>query len=430
MLKIFFYILPFILSFSLFAQESQVENLDTTKTEHRDSSNTSIGRSIFAGILLHNKQKQQSLYISPLIDLFQFNTIEGFTTQLSGSYTKHLKSHRFYALKPKFRYGFGNQSFHSQVSFEHYYDPSRFASIEVSGGKFVEQLNSSNPISALNNTYYTLLFDRNFLKIYDNTFFEVSHTFSPIKDFLLTTDVNWAERSPLQNLSRYTVGNSTFTSNDPRNNELNSTAFATHKSLIFRTEISWQYKYKSIRSRGKFKSVSNHPKLTLTYVTGVPSILGSNLSYQKLAFQVEHIFKFKSIGSSQFHSEIGGFVSMDNLSFIDFKHFNGNRTLYDEFEISKFQLLDYFQYSTSRFYLESHYQHHFNGSILRKISFLKKTKIQSVISINHLYSQTNKNYWEFGMGIEKIFNKIRFDYYISLKEGVFQNNSIRFGILF
>ncbi len=424
-IKISIFLLLIAFSSSLSGQE-----LKHKKDELENSNKTTFGQIVFAGILVQNEEKKQSLYISPIIDALQFNTVEGFVTDLGVSYTKYLPEKKFLNLKPRLRYGFGNNHLRAKLDLEYYYTPSRYASIKVSGGKFVEQLNAINPISAFNNTYYTLLLERNFLKIYDKTFFNISHVFSPFKDFLFTNAINWSEIKPLDNLSNLTTSNSNYTSNSPTNIESNNTEFSSHQTLNFTAELSWQHKYERIRSRGKFKSISKYPELTIRYQIAAPNILNSSLSFQKLSFKVKKTINYKSIGHGQYHFETGDFIKKDSISFVFFNHFNGSQTIYSEFNIEKYQLLDYYQYSTTSFFIENHYQHHFDGFLLRKIPVLKKSKMQSVLSINHLYTSNEKNYFEFGIGLEKIFNKIRLDYYVSFRKGQFDRNGFRFGILF
>jgi len=434
--KIFFATLFLILFIKSYAQkpkenENYNKNVysDSIKTKNLDDTKVSIGQAIFGGTPLYNHQKQQSFYILPLIDVFQYNTVEGFVTNLSSSYTKYLSRNRFFSIKPVFKYSFGNNRFQSKASFEYYYNPNRLESITLSGGKFIQPINTINSQDIFINTYSTLLLDRNFLKFYEKTFFNVSHSFSPIKDFLFSSNINWVKYNPLQNLSKLTNKNNDFTSNTPNNNELANTQFETYKALLFKAEVSWQYKYKRIRFRGKFKSVSKHPKLTLAYVAAIPDILKSNLSYQKLSFQLNHTFNYKSGSYGDFYLETGSFLAKKNLSFLDFKHFNSNSSIYTQFELEKFQLLDFFQYSTTNLYLESHYQHHLNGFLLKKIPFMKKTKMQSVFSINYLFTSTEKHYWESGFGIENIFGKIHFDFYTSWRKNVYENSAIRFKYL-
>jgi len=56
--------------------------------------------------------------------------------------------------------------------------------------------------------------------------------------------------------------------------------------------------------------------------------------------------------------------------------------------------------------------------------------MQSVFSINHLFLPIEKYYWELGTGIEKIFGKIRFDFYTSWRKGTYENSAIRFELIF
>ena len=119
--------------------------------------------------------------------------------------------------------------------------------------------------------------------------------------------------------------------------------------------------------------------------------------------------------------EVGDFISKDSLSFIDFNHFNGGQIAYAQFEVGNFQLLDYYQYSTSDAYVQGHYEHHFNK--IEKLSI----DLQPVISANYLYTQNDGHYWELGLGIGELFGDWRYGFYSSWRDGVHQAVGFRFG---
>ena len=180
----------------------QVVNTENPKQDEQESLSDSSKKNnkikilslLFKGSLVQNQEKKQDWYIPSLFELLPPNTVEGIVINPNVSFTQYLEKGKFINLKPSLRYGFGSKQLKAQLSTHFYYAPSQKASIQLSGGRFVEQFNNETTLNALNNTYYTFLRKENFLKIYERGYLEVNHIISPIKDFLLTTTFSWNNR--------------------------------------------------------------------------------------------------------------------------------------------------------------------------------------------------------------------------------------------
>ncbi len=115
----------------------------------------------------------------------------------------------------------------------------------------------------------------------------------------------------------------------------------------------------------------------------------------------------------------GKFFNKASMSFIDYKHFLGNRTLLlnNNYKITRetrkqlvtFKTLSYYDYSTTNQYLEAHMEHNFNSFFIGKIPLLRRTGIYEIIGSNMLI--TSKNiYTEYYVGLDKIFIFFRIDF--------------------
>ena len=395
------------------------------QTKEQNNKNFTMFNLLFSGLLFENQKKKQTWFIPSLFELFPPNTVEGFVSHLQVSFTQHLQDGKFFTLKPGLRYGVGNKRFQAQLAAQFYYAPSRYASIQLSGGRMVEQFNRESTLNALNNTYYTYLLQENFLKIYQRSFVEIAHTFAPRKDFLLTSTISWNNRNPLQNLPKYQEEESEFTANNPVNDQLPSTKFEEHQALLWQVVLRWQLGHQLVRYLGSFKSISKYPAISLFYSGGVSDVLQSDVSYQKIALQVAGSFTKRKWGTGKYLLESGDFISDEKLSFMDFQHFNGQRTVYGDFGLNDFQLLDYYRYSTTSFYIQGHYEHQLNPLLLRK----GRTALHPVVRVNYLYTPSAGPYWEFGVGLSKILKFWRLDFYNSWRGAQHERFGVRFGVI-
>ena len=389
---------------------------------------------LVTGKTIRNSFKQQSWNFPPLVQMLQYNTVEGFTTNLSVRYTKRYDDFKYYRINPELRYGFGNERFNARINLRYYYEPLKFASIELGGGRFVEQLNESSPLEPFDNTVYTLIAGENYLKIYEKLYVNLKHEFEITNGFYLSGLLEWSQRNPLVNTSDYSFNDRAekeFTPNAPENEDLGDTSFEKHQAFIIEAELKWQPGQEYIRRPyRKFITSTRYPAITLRFKAAVDGLFGSDLDYQRVSADISHDFKAGLLGTGLLKFGLGGFIGKDSLSFIDFQHFNGNRTIFGHFRVGNYQLLDYYRYSTRNVFYKGHYEHHFNGFILNKVPLIRKTKVQAVAAINYLHTEEGKSYWELGVGIEHILKILRVDYFNSWRSGLHQRSGIRIGVGF
>jgi hypothetical protein len=222
-----------------------------------------------------------------------------------------------------------------------------------------------------------------------------------------------------------------FTSNQPVNEELpNGTGFNRNQAVAFELATYFRPGQRYIsRPDGKYNLGSKYPTFVGVWRQGVGGVLGSDVRYTLLELSVRQSIGMGLLGTSTYKVSAGGFVGAPRLSFMDYRHFSGNRT-YLASDFSQFQLLDYYRYSTRRNFLEAHYNHHFNGFFLNKIPLLRRLKWQEVASLNYLTTQAAGHYVEIGVGLEHIFKVIRADFYTGLQSGRRVGTGFRVGIGF
>jgi hypothetical protein len=149
--------------------------------------------------------------------------------------------------------------------------------------------------------------------------------------------------------------------------------------------------------------------------TGVPDMLGSDARFTQLQFGITHHFRVGLFGNTNFLVQAGAFVDRYPNYFIDYKHFNANRTLFSTPSNYAFQLMDYYTNSAGKYWVDGFLEHHFNGWLINKIPVLKKTKLREILSLRYLTDDVIRHYWEAGFGIDNIFKVVRVDFNIGIE---------------
>ena len=152
---------------------------------------------------------------------------------------------------------------------------------------------------------------------------------------------------------------------------------------------------------------SKWPQFYVYYEKGVPQILGSEINHDYLRFGVRQSFKISTFGTSNYHMTSGKFLNSKDLREVDYKFHRRSDPIWFSNPLFSFQDLDT-SLPTLDWYFESHFIHHFNGALINKIPFMKKTRITSVAGGGYLWvPEHNWQHYEFFAGIERVFKFAR-----------------------
>jgi len=380
--------------------------------------------------------------MKPLLPNVQYNTVEGINMNIIGSVSKTLDKQRgrVLSLSPHIRYGFHNTHLNAWATLA--LNERSFASDEeglfsarqtwaVSGGKRVSQFNADNPISETINGFYTLFLKRNYMKIYENWFGELSSSRRFDNGLRVAVNVLYEDRIPLDNTTGYSVindKNRAFTPNYPY--EQLSTQFPRHQAFLTGVNLQYQPGQHYIEfPRHKVPIGSKYPTFALGYRKGWEGILGSDVNFDKWQFSMWDDANFKLKGLFRYRLDIGGFLNTHAVPIQDYRHFNGNQTIFASEYLNSFQLAPYYANSTTaHFYATGHIEHHFNGLLTNKIPLFRRLNWYLVGGSNAFYVNSDNNYVEVFGGLENIIKLFRVDFVGSYLNGRNGQFGVRIGL--
>jgi hypothetical protein len=370
-----------------------------------------------------------------------FNTVEGYnmvyrlslykrwsrrdTTGSSPSY----RNSRF-EISPIFRYAFGREKFSGKLRLDWRTRSNRFT---VEGGRYIQQFNAAEPINPAVNGFISLLSGRNFMKIYERDFVDIRYRQQVNEKVTLRTYASWSQRTELFNTTSYTFfkrNRDRYTPNLPVNDELPLGGFETHQALIGSLGADlrpWQ-KFR-IRNGRKYPISSSSPLITIDYRKGFSNTLRSDVDFDYLELGARHQIKLGIRGTLDVAVKAGKFLSSNQLYFMDFAHFLGNRTAFVTTDpIGTFRLLDYYRYSTADEFALVNAHYHFRKLLLSRIPKLRMLGISENIFVNYLAAPTAGHYTEAGYGIEGILRLFRLEAAAAFQQGDIANANYGFRI--
>lgn len=378
----------------------------------------------------------------PLLKNLYYNTVEGVAVNAEAVFRKSFPALRQQiSFTPHTRYGFSNTHLNAWGTlvftkrvFNRDADgmggTSSRSSWTVSGGKRINQFNKEEPVTPLFNTVYTLLFRRNYMKLYENYYGNIVWNKRFDNDLRITADLLYEDRLPLENTTNYSLiknEDRVFTPNYPF--EKINAQFDRHQAVI--AGITFQFKpgqqYVQF-PRGKMAVGSKYPTFSLNYYKGIDKLLGSDVNFDKWKFAVWDDMNFKLLGLMKYRVSVGGFLNDKKVFIQDYQHFNGNQVFYAGPYLNSFQLAPYYANSTTAaFYLDGHVEHHFNGLLTNKIPLFRKLNWHLVAGTNAFYVNGSNNYVEAFAGLENIFKLLRVDVIASYLNGNTGQVGIRIG---
>ncbi len=272
-----------------------------------------------------------------------------------------------------------------------------------------------------------------YLKMYEKLYIKpgFEYKYSPFLTF--SGNLEWARRSQLFNQANYSFFYSdsrAFTPSLPIANELFYTGFSQHEAFTLQANVSYRPggKYR-IQNNRKIPLLENSPEFLLSYRKGIPNILGSDVNYDHVQAGVNHGFTFGVRGRLEFELRGGTFLNTKNMYFMDYQHFDGNRTILSSLRpAGAFRLLDYYQHSTNNNYFSGHTHFSFRKLLFTHIPEVRVMGIKENIFVNYLKTSNSPHYYELGYSLDNVFRVFRVEAATSFENGKYKEFGFRIGI--
>jgi Family of unknown function (DUF5686)/CarboxypepD_reg-like domain len=370
---------------------------------------------------------------------FNFNTVQGYSINSGFSFKKWNTEEdegKFWSLKTVLDYGFSEKRIRVFGIYNQRFNSQNYADLTISGGTKVNQFNNVPPISTFINTIATLFFKDNYMKLYNLEFAEIKYSQDIANGVNLNSKLEYLNRKPLFNTTDYSYFKSDdiFSSNNPTNEfDFLKAGFDKHNLIKFSTEFKINFGNKYM-SRPDEKINIRNRKFPTLYIGLEKTFAASEKKYAftHINTRISYDLGLSNKGRIGMNLKAGKFFNAKNISFIDYKHFNGNQTHIGTSlrYLNVFNFLPYYSNSTNDSYLEFHSEYDDNGFIMNKLPLLSNLKSNLILGFHSLAVPNRKPYSEVTIGLDNLgfgkFKIFRLDYIRSFQNGI-QNDGIIFG---
>ena len=385
---------------------------------------------LLKGYYWDNSFKKRSYGItSPLLET-GFNTVEGWNSRIDGNFYQSYGEDeaKEFSVNSTLRYGFSNTHWNANTLITYRYSKIKNASVTLDAGTDVQQFNPAEPISPLINSIYTLFGEKNFMKLYERRYADLTYRSEITNGLDWKWDIEYSPRERLSNTSDYKVRDiegREYTLNVP-DVLTGTTGFPVHEAFVveLETRIRIGQKYIS-RPDSKYNLGTKFPTFRIAYRKAF-DFAGGDVKYDMVRLQIDDQVSVGMLGRLFYKAVYRKMFDVDRAFVADYLHFNGNKTALSNFNLDEFKNLPYYTFSTNNYGMEIHAEQNFGGFFLNKIPLIRKIKLKEIIGFHYLKTDLLNNYMEFSAGVEKI-GLLRFEVYTSLNDGKRGNFGIMVG---
>ncbi|MCB7480839.1 DUF5686 and carboxypeptidase regulatory-like domain-containing protein [Christiangramia sediminis] len=427
-----------------YVKKDSIQEVRSTK-KYKDSVDTVKNKfgisDVLFGYSYRNSWKNRSFSISAPIAGIGFNTVQGWNTDVTLSYTQRTgdDQENYWRIYSDIDYGLSEKRFRLNGGFEKKFNNFNKPFLRISGGVASKQINSREPISPLLNSITSIFFERNYMKLYEKSFANIGYGQDVFPGVRLFGELSWENRKALTNHKDHVFidwEDRSYNSNNPfQPDNFGSLPFEEHS--IFKsnlsTDITFGQKYMSYPNGRYNVYESKYPKLKLSWEKG---FAGSEAKYNFDQFkaQIRQNLDLGNKGEFQYLINGGVFSNSEDISLVDYQHFDANQTRigFGSY-VGKFNLMPYYNFSTNQNYAEFHAEHNFQGWVLGKLPLINKLNFNLILGAHRLTTTNRNPYSEYSVGIDNLgFGKYRFlrlDYVVSDFGGK-QDGAFIFGLKF
>lgn len=325
-----------------------------------------------------------------------------------------------WTLYPTLRYGLADQRWKFKSRLSYRFGVGQPQELSATAGRDYTQFNRKKPVSALLNTFYSTVLGKNLVRLYGRDFASLAYEGEPRNGLAVEGRITYSRRFPLSVVASPFpwTGVERFEANElSLRQEEQPYRLDPHRAFTWSGELSYQlgqrYRQRySLRYATNFRQKENLitwlPRFYYRFRAGLPG-LGASTAYYHHSAGMRYRYRTGNAGQAYFDLSAGHFPWRQAIEPIDYRHFDGTRTFFMEAlpqgtaPTNQYNTLPYYRYSTDGAYLEGHFLHDFEGSLLHRWGFWPASKSQLQLGLNALWLAEGYYYLEGYLGLTQIW---------------------------
>ncbi len=378
-------------------QQKVVHFRDSIEAAHKDKAyldslearynRITLGEILYSDVGFRKDSTRRWINVSSLLSTVGFEIVGGWRLGPRVSYWRYFENGRILGTSIHTNLGLKNLDLQGSYSGWVRYDPHHLGDASV---RFGRSFYSINPFDA----YLNQLRISNYI-VHDHL--NLAHRREFFNGFYLQTDVNFSDRQPVTGYDADTIIDEFYEQGE-------ALKFEGYQAMTTYLRVSYtpSQRYMTEPTR-KIILGSKYPTFTLSHAKGWNGIFSSDINFDYLEGQIGQKLILGTLGNARYTIKGGKFFNTRELPFIDLKRFRQSDPYLWSDPMQSFQLLDT-ALSTTKFFIEAHYLHHFNGAMINNIPLIKKLRLRTVAGAGFMWvKENNYRHEELFGGIERVF---------------------------
>lgn len=331
--------------------------------------------------------------------LREYNFVDGFGWGYKFSLSTPIKQKNRLTIIPEIYYASARKSMVWKTNVKYDYSPLRLGQLEVSAGNTSTDFNPSG-VNRQDNAMSSFLWGRNAIMFYRNQFFKITNNIDLSHALRFSTQLKWADRSPLQNNKDYSFFKGTRKVVPNRIDDKHTDLLSYALSI----QYTPRYYYSIVGGKKRYVYASS-PTFSLRYSEAFSSLKENNARFRMLEGTIYHELKTDLFSTIAYQINIGAFLGANNkMNLADYKHFDatGDIMLIAKTPFKSLMLLDPYIASTNKYWAYSHFNYRSKYILLTRIPFLQGKFLNETLHFKYLFTPQKKNYMELGYSIDLI----------------------------
>ena len=338
---------------------------------------------------------------------FDFNAVDGYKYRQNFELSFKLDPGKQLLIIPEIGYAFDRKAIYSSVN-------STFKDIFWEGetvnfgfGKESRDFKTSpTGIQPLLNAASTWVLAENYMRLYETTFVKLNISQKVKEKITLFSTLDYNNFKSLENNAKYLFSKKKdFKPNIPKGFTTESPEIQDQKSFMYTVGVEY---YKRQRKpwlqESPFIFIKDFYRFNLQFKQGVKNVFSSVSNFSQIDFSYHQQANISPSAGIDLYANAGYFFNNDQMHFSQYQHFKTNEIpfFFIDFFTHSFQLLNDYEPSTNKSYLNIGSEIRTEYVLLRYLSFINTNTWSESVHLNYLTTPALNNYWEAGYSLNSL----------------------------
>ncbi len=362
---------------------------------------------------------------------FDYNAVDGYKFMQYMRLSYNPDTAKFLNVEGQLGYAFNRKTLFGNFNTSFINVFGKMNRVDLSIGKESRDFKGTNGITPVVNAVSTFFFAENYMRLYETSFVSMNISQRLQKNLTLRANASYNHFYPLTNHASFPLSDKKhYAPNIPKGYEADSPYLSEQQSFSYAAGATYRKRIrKPWAQQSPFLFLSDFYRFDLNFQQGVKDIFSSVADFSRIDFRFQHQANLSISTGIDWSVNAGYFFNADQLHFSQFKHFSTSNIPVSMKSFSgMLQLIDDYQYSTNKSYVNASFELRSEYLLLRYLSLVNRKAWSESLHFNYLTTPALHNYWELGYSLNNLFFVGNLGVFTGFEGGEFKSVGFKFSL--